>query len=97
MTLDDVHKLHAAAWARLYDLVQQRSRLLRDLAVRAEWASELTPESGRFGEFNTDQARDLLAKLDAMTPTIDAAIDELNSHAEKIGRPEIERTSLTHD
>ena len=97
MTLDDVHKLHAAAWARLYDLVQQRNRLLRDLAVRAEWASELTPESGRFGEFNTDQARDLLAKLDAMTPTIDAAIDELNSHAEKIGRPEIERTSLTHD
>ena len=97
MTLDDVHKLHQAAWARLDDLVQQRTRLLRDLAVRAQWASELMPETGRFGEFDTDQARDILAKLDAMTPAIDAAIDELNSYAEKLGRPEIERTSLTHD
>jgi hypothetical protein len=90
MTRDDVHKLHQAALARLDDLVQQRTRMLRDLAVKAQWANELMPETGRFGEFDTDQARDILAKLDAMTPAIGAAIDELNSYADKIGRPEIE-------
>jgi hypothetical protein len=68
MTLDDVRKRRAEAWDRISALVKKRSEMLRGLPVKANWAAGLTPATGMFGEFDLDQARDVLAKLEDMAP-----------------------------
>jgi hypothetical protein len=97
MTTDDIRTLHAAAWNRLYELVKERNKLLRDLAARANFAADLTPATGMLGEFDIVQAKGILARLNAMTFMLDAALDELNGYAKQIAKPIIERKRLQRE
>jgi hypothetical protein len=92
--MNDIHAQYAEAWNKLHEFVMQRNKLLRDLGKRADFAAELTPSIGMYGEFDTDHAREILARLDSMAFQLDAAIDELNRYAVKIRKPIIERKSL---
>jgi hypothetical protein len=95
--MNDIRIKHAEAWDKLHMFVTQRNKLLRDLGKRANFAAELTPATGMYGEFDTDHARDILARLDAMSFELNAALDELNGYAAKIGKPIIERKSIHKD
>ncbi len=97
MRPNEVRIQHTAAWEKLSELVRRRNKLLRDLGTRANFAADLTPATGMYGEFDADHARDILAKLEAMTFELDAALDELNGYAKQIGKPVIERKSLHRD
>ena len=94
MTLNDLRNQHEAAWQRLSGIVSQRTDLLKQLGQMANYAGDFSPATGMFMEFDIDKARDLLARLEDMTPVIYYAIDELNSYAKQIGKPRIERRKL---
>ena len=90
----DIRQLHKQAWNLLFDLVKQRNALLRSVAVRANWASNLTPATGMIGEFDYDLAREMLATAEQLTPAIYAAMEELNVIAAQIGAPQIRKQPL---
>jgi hypothetical protein len=90
----EARKRHKEAWGRLFDLVEQRNMLLRQLGTMATFASEFSPATDMFMEFDFDMAREILAKVEPMSPRIYAAIDELNRYAGQIGKPKIERRKM---
>jgi hypothetical protein len=94
MTHIGVRKQHDVAWQQLFELVQQRNTLLRQLGAMASFAADFSPATAMFMEFDFDQAQAILAKVQAMMPGIDKAIAKVNVYAAQIGKPKIERKSL---
>jgi hypothetical protein len=90
-----IRKQHDAAWQRLFELIQQRNTLLRQVGAMANFAADFIPATAMFMEFDFKQAETILAKVQAMTPAIDAAIAEVNGYAKQIGKPKIERKILS--
>lgn len=95
MTLIGIRKQHDLAWQQLFELVQQRNTLLRQVGAMANFAADFVPATAMFMEFDFEQAQTILAKVQAMTPTIDAAIAQVNGYAKQIGKPKIERKILS--
>ena len=95
MTIISVRKQHDVAWQRLFELVQQRNTLLRQVGAMANFAADFIPATAMFMEFDFEQAQTILAKVEAMTPAIDAAIAKVNGYAKQIGKPKIERKVLS--
>ena len=94
MTVGGARKYHDAAWKRLLDLVSARNKLLRHLDMMARPSVDSSPTEGFLFEFDTAQARELLAAIDELTPRITAAMEEANTYAEKMGLPRIRWQSL---
>jgi hypothetical protein len=89
MTTSDDRKAYREAWSRLYELVNRRTRLLRRLDAMVEPAMKIMPATGMVIVFSTDQAREILAQIDDLTPLIDRAIEETNRWADKIRSPTV--------
>jgi hypothetical protein len=66
--VNDLRKNYQAAWNRLFDLVQERNKLLKTLSTMAQFAGGFTPDTSMFFEFDFDRAQDILAKVQAMKP-----------------------------
>jgi hypothetical protein len=95
MTTADARRFHQEAWTRLYDLIVMRNKLLQRLDIMAGRAVSATPASSMVFEFDTTQARDILAKIDELTPRIAAAMNEANQYAEQLGKPRMRWQSVT--
>ena len=87
MTTGDLRKLYREAWNRLFEVVKLRNKLLRRLDVMATPAISITLATGMLIEFDTDQARALLAEIDRLTPRLKAGVEEVNQYAGRTGSP----------
>ena len=95
MTTADARRFHQEAWTRLYDLIIMRNKLLQRLSIMAGRAVSTAPTSSMVFEFETTQARDILEKIDELTPRIAAAMNEANQYADQLGKPRIRWQSVT--
>ncbi len=91
MTLEQARKRYDIAWNRLFELVKQRNDLLRQLGRIVQYAGDFTLATGMFIEFDLDQAQDILARVQKLTPQIYEAIADVNDYAELIGKSGITR------
>ncbi len=89
MKTDRSRALYDKASDELLELVQFRSRALRDLARISFAAADILPSSGMLVEFRVERAKQLLSDVEALAPQIAAAVDRVNGLAEKIGKPQV--------
>jgi hypothetical protein len=87
----DLNTPYGAAWHRLYDLVETRNKLLRDLQQMAGFPGNFSPATSMYWGFNYERARQLLIDAEQLEPAIEAAMREFNAEAAEIGRPFFEK------
>ena len=94
MTINDVRLLRAAAADRLRDLVKQRNDLLQQLGQMANFAAGFTPDMSKFIDFDAQAAREIIVKVEEITPRINSLIAELNHYSEQLGQHRVDRRSF---
>ena len=88
-------ELYDEAWLQLFDLVAQRSALLRNLDTMAKLAMEMTPAAGMVIEFDVSRAEELLAQIEQMTDEISGAMQRANRFAEQCGAPSVKWQNIS--
>ncbi len=86
---EEVRVLYDTTTSRLFGLVRARNTLLMQLDQMIRPLMSTSPLVGLVAEFDTQKARDLLRRVDDLTPQIVATMQEANGYARRLRRLEI--------